>query len=174
MRVAVPPPVSNRRLSLCLAHKRHIVHESGLEGNIRSTARKYGVQPTQIRRWKASFEQAMVAAADFAARPGMERATISRVYRRLQSVNRHRFNAGGRPTLLTSEFLTRIKTVIQERRNANLSVSMQIVRRESRKIHPTLFDNIAETAFNHRMYRMMKKWELSYRRKTTVAKVSQY
>jgi DDE superfamily endonuclease len=28
-------------------------------------------------------------------------------------------------------------------------------------------------AFNHRMYRMMKKWEISYRRKTTIAKIPQ-
>jgi hypothetical protein len=78
--VAVPPQVSNRRLSLCLAYQQHTVHESGLEGNIRSTARKYAVQPMQRRWWKDSIEQAMVAAADFAARPGLERATTRRVY----------------------------------------------------------------------------------------------
>jgi DDE superfamily endonuclease len=50
---------------------------------------------------------------------------------------------------------------------------MQTVHRESPKIHPTLFNIISKTAFNHQMYRMMKQWEISYRQKSTAVKVFQ-
>jgi hypothetical protein len=50
---------------------------------------------------------------------------------------------------------------------------MQIVRAESLAINPTLFDYIAETAFNHWMYWMMKKWEVSLCRGTTTSKTPQ-
>jgi hypothetical protein len=50
MRVVLPDISPNRRESLCLAYKRHIVRESDVVSNIRKTARKYGVQPIQIRK----------------------------------------------------------------------------------------------------------------------------
>jgi transposase-like protein len=72
MLVSVSSTSSNRRNSLCLAFKRHIVRESGKVNNIKKTARKYGVNPAQIRRWKASFEEAMAKAMDVANQPGQE------------------------------------------------------------------------------------------------------
>jgi DDE superfamily endonuclease len=177
MRVVLPEIPSTRRNRVCLAHKQHIIRECAQVGNVRMTARKYGVQPQQIRRWKQSFDCAMERAVDIVVNPLPEpvggHVTLSRTYRQLHATNRHRFNTGGHPTLFTTEFLACLKQVIEDRRNNNLSVSMHIVRIESRKIHPTVFEHIAETAFNHRMYRMMKKWEISYRRKTTTAKVAQ-
>jgi hypothetical protein len=173
MKVSVPRISANRRKTLYLLYKRHIVQESRDGGSLKSTARKYGVEACQIRRWKRAFDKAMEQAVIATSQPGLRSQSISRVFRRLSSTNRHRFKAGGRPTLFTEDFLSKIKKVVDNRRAANLSVSMHIIRLESRKLHPTIFDKIAETAFNQRMYRMMKKWDVSWRRKTTNAKVAQ-
>ena len=45
--------------TFALSEKKMIVDEAyALAGNIRPTARKYQVQPTQIRRWKSTIEKA--------------------------------------------------------------------------------------------------------------------
>jgi DDE superfamily endonuclease len=167
MKVVLPNIPANRRSMLCLAYKRHIINESHENKNIKKTASKYGVQAGQIRRWKRSFDMALSKAVDIASLPINANKSITKVYRRLRSSQRHRFTTGGRPTLFTSEFLAKMKKVLDERRQSNLPVTMHHIRLESVKIHPSLFDHIAENAFNHRMYRMMKKWEISYRWKTT-------
>jgi hypothetical protein len=64
-------------------------------------------------------------------------------------------------------YLDQIKAYIDHRRSQNLGVTIHLIRINARKIDPTIFDNIPTSVFNHRMYRMMRKWEISYRRKTT-------
>jgi Transposase len=162
MLVSVPIPSAphipnKRRSTICLAYKRRFVREAGQIKNIKATARKYGVHPSQIRKWKAAFEKAMVHAMEVALLPGNEATTITSMYRRVKSHNYCRFQNGGRPTLFTSDFLKKFKSIVEERRRNNLSVTMHTVRLEAKKINPTLFDQVAERAFNHRMYRMMKK-----------------
>jgi hypothetical protein len=143
------------------------------KNSIKATARKYGVEPSQIRSWKKSFNDAMTKAVEAPVYVGRPNPTITKLYRRLNSNHRSRAKAGGRPTLFNEEFLSKIKTIIDDRRRQNLGVQMSIIRNEARKIDPQHFDRIAETAFNSRMYRMMKKWEISFRRRTTTAKVPQ-
>jgi L-2-hydroxyglutarate oxidase LhgO len=141
--------------------------------SIKATAKKYGVEPVQIRKWKKAFEDAMTKAIEAPVIPGRDNPTITKTYRHLSSIHHTRFTAGGRPTLFSDDFLAKIKKIIEERRRNDLSVHMSIIRTEARKIHPSLFDHVAESAFNARMYRIMKKWEISICRRTTTSKVPQ-
>jgi transposase-like protein len=99
----VPP---TRRHSMTLAYKKEILREAGQSNSsIKATAKKYGVEPVQIRKWKKAFEDAMTKAIEAPIYPGRVNPTVTKTYRRLCSNNRRRYNHGGRPTLFSSEFL---------------------------------------------------------------------
>ena len=45
------------RTKLSLSQKVEIVEAAQASGNIRQTARKYKVQPSQIRRWRSNIQE---------------------------------------------------------------------------------------------------------------------
>jgi transposase-like protein len=166
----IPVVPKARRKSYSLAFKRQVINESEDSGNIRATARKHNIQPSQIRGWKESLQQA-VATTEERIRATGNQTTIRREYCRLQSTKRSRYKAGGRKTTFSNEFLKRIKEYIDERRRDDKTVTMQMIKVEALRIDPTL--DIGDDAFRLRMYRMMRKWEVSWRRRTTTAKCPQ-
>jgi transposase-like protein len=173
MKITLPTvPKTARRKSLTLAFKRFVVQESLEIKSLRATARKYLVTASQIRRWKRSFEAALENATDFSRLTGDD-TSLRVAYRRLQSTNRSRFRPGDRPPLLPAKFLSALHKVLLHRRANNQTVSMDKVLIEAKKLDPGVVDRVGPSAFTHRMYRMMKKWHLAFRRGTTNAKVPQ-
>jgi hypothetical protein len=75
--------------------------------------------------------------------------------------------------MLSQDFLEQLHEKIAIRRFNNFSVSMNQIRVEARRLDPQLLEDIPEEAFNHRMYRIMRKWGFSYRRGTTLSKTPQ-
>jgi transposase len=171
---SIPPafPKAPRRTTLTLAYKRHILRECRETKKVNATAKKYNVYPSSIRKWKKAFEKAL---HDEVNRKRILEADTNprKIYKRLKSTKRRRIKVGGRPTMLPQDFLDKLHIVLLHRRANNLSISLNLVRVEARRLDPGIIERVGESAFNHRIYRMMRKWGLSYRRRTTTCKAPQ-
>jgi transposase-like protein len=162
MRV-VPTAYSQTRTTLSLSYKMHIVQEAREIGNIRSVARKFCVQPSQIRRWSKKFAVVLATATINQSVTGV---SVQTVENRLRSSRRHRISAGGRKALFDAELIRKLKVWAEDRRKENKTVSMMLLRLEAKKLAPSIYDDASDYAIRHRIYRLLKKWEFSYRRKT--------
>lgn len=159
MRV-VPTSSKPSRVTPTLSFKCHAVKESAVLGSIRAAAKKYNVQPSQIRHWKKGFESAIQVATI------TSKDKAKKVYKHLQSSKKRRMIGGGRKMKFPPKFAAGLKELVTGRREKDLSVSMHLIEIEAKRINPELMDSIPREVFLHRMYRLMNKWSFSYRRKT--------
>jgi hypothetical protein len=116
--------------------------------------------------------QEAVATTEERLRASGNQTTICQEYCWLQSTKRSRYKAGGQKPTFSNGFLAGNKEYLDEQRCDDKTVKMQMIKVQVLRINPTL--NIGDDVFRLHMNRMIRKWEISWRRWTTTAKCPQY
>jgi hypothetical protein len=120
-----------------------------------------------IAKWKARFEELLADAVvqDTALANGTSKKTLA-VHRRINSARKKRLGGGGRKLLLTEHLRTQLKLYVDGRREMDLSVSLRGILVEAYRIDPVSVDLVSQIALRSRLYRLIRSWDISYRRCT--------
>jgi DDE superfamily endonuclease len=161
-----------KKFSYSLAEKLDIVSEAypvDAITAVNKTARKYHVQPQQIRTWKKNFANVRVVIDD-STQDG-ERAKI---LRRSHTNKKSRMTGGGRKDGFPIETVQKIRDYYVGRRNQSLSVSGQQLKIEAMRIDPVSCSDLSSEALRQRIARLLDRWDVSYRRSTNVSQQSRF
>jgi hypothetical protein len=126
--------------------------------NLRATACKFSVQPTQKRIWKSMFDKNCVPALAHG-----DTGTGEEKSKRLKKNSR--FSGGGRKCALCKETVDRLEAFYDGKRNADLGVSLRLMTAECRLVDPSVL-SLSPMALDGRIYRLLMKWDASWRRGT--------
>jgi transposase-like protein len=164
------------------------------EKNIRATARKYSVQPHQLREWKRlrldeelalalENEQIVQRRATAAVRANLMEANNNEVdddetsvqrqaadqdsrRKRKRSKSACRKTGGGRKCIFQAQTISDLKGFFDEARESDLSINIRVMMAQAKLLDPVECSYITETALQHRVYRLLRKWNVSWRRGT--------
>jgi transposase-like protein len=156
----------NRR-SYCLAFKKQAVASALSIGNFREAARIYGVSNRLVSKWNQSFEKSLAEARDLDLRTQIFGVHCMRLHKHISSSKKQRFRGGGRKNDLPIETQLILKNYVDELRDQDLSVSLRGLTSEfHRVVAPVSEVCLSTVAVRSRLYRLLKSWNCSYRRKT--------
>jgi hypothetical protein len=155
---------SKGKRTVSLAFKYEVTNKafppSGETVSIRKVAREYNVQPSQIRRWKL-----ILTAINKKLDDDSYETSNNKAVHRLKSGNFTRCPGGGRSNSFSPSTIKELKLFYDNKRQLNESVGMIHLRNQAKKIDPdcaVLCDN----ALRMRIWRLFRKWNVSYRRAT--------
>jgi transposase-like protein len=151
------------RHTYTLAAKRSIIAEAyALPLSVKSVARKYNVQPNQIRRWKRNF----TANGELNVDGSLDPATlqISCVRRRTRRVELCRQAGAGRKCLFSDKLIAELKDFFEKSRDEDFSISLRLMMAQAKLLSPETTLMVANTALESRIYRLLRKWDVSWRR----------
>jgi transposase-like protein len=152
MLVSIQTPCT--RCTYPIAVKRTIVREAySTPHNIKPVARKYNVQPHQIREWRkfVDSDTTNTTACDSTS------TTVK---------TRRRVAGGGRKCLLSARLVAELKGFFDSLRDEDFGVSLRIMTTELRRLSPEAVDGCTEGSINSRVYRLLRKWDNTWRRGT--------
>lgn len=160
-------PTEHKRRVFPLAVKNVIVAEAyAAPKNIKKTARKYNIQANQIRSWNKFMiennEKVAVLTPD-------SKEYKKFVSRNVNSVKYRRLTGAGRHVIFSSLTIAHLKKYVDDHRSIHLPVSLQSIHHQLIKFDPNSVVGVSEAAITHRLYRLLKKWNISWRRKTHTA-----
>ena len=160
--------------------------------NVKPTARKFNVQPKQIRQWKKAgvIEEFEKYKARTNPRPNVEPAAVranrivdfilpedsisvqmaicrrNTLKKRKRLSKAYRLEGGGRKQSLSRPLIRDLKNFLIEMREDEYPVDMELMICQAHILDPELMDTVTHDALRQRLYRCMKKWGFSYRRGT--------
>lgn len=174
----IPPAATNlflgkevtpSRCCYTLAQKVTICAEAyALFGQVKPTARKYDIQPRQIRLWRSKLDHLHEELNSPAAAPKTKNAIERLIH---PNALNYRFLGGGRPSALTPEVRCSLKEAYDKRRGDNYSVSSQLLVAVARRCDDYSISELEVTrdALRKRIHRLLDKWDISWRRGTHTA-----
>jgi hypothetical protein len=120
-----------------------------------------------ISKWKIQFDDLLAKAAreDLLGPAGTNKATLA-AKRRNTSANKKRGPGGGRKGILPLAVTQELKKYFDARRELDLSVSLRGLIVECFRIDPVSASASTPIALRNRLYRLLKKADISYRRST--------
>jgi transposase-like protein len=164
-------PMSKKK-NISLAQKPLIVAiaYSG-ENQVKPTARKYGIDPAQIRRWKRKIdEQNAAVAAPLTDSEGVavlpNTMTMAKVAKRNQQLCYTRFYGGGRRNKFSNATIAHLKEFFDNKRKNNFSVALKTITREVKRVDPDNCEGESRRAIDMRVGRLLKRWDKTRRRCT--------
>jgi transposase-like protein len=153
-------PVICTRFSYELGIKKRIVTEAySIPRNLRPTARKFNVQANQIRLWKRKFDGGSFPALSH------DDTSIDGEHAKRFKKDNSRFTGGGRKCSLSKDVINKLKRFYDGKRNEDLGVSLRLMTAECRLLDPSV-SSISSKALEGRVYRLLVKWDASWRRGT--------
>ena len=154
----ISPP--EKRRSFSLEEKRTICTLAYRKpNNIKPVARQFWVQGNMIRRWR---------------RADLDGGTLVRRRGDGSRIKRRR-SGGGRKIILNSTTIIKLKKFFDDQRNADYAVSLQILVAECRRVAlPMELDGVSRCALFTRIYRVLGRWDQSWRRSTHKAQNTRY
>jgi transposase-like protein len=187
-----------RRVSYSLLEKgRMAVEAYSTEKNIRATAKKYNVQPQQIRKWKskkldATYIEYVEEQNNNNKRRLLEGTAAERANAlldsdeedddnnsfQLQKVDQeqraarkrqktaHRDTGGGRKSKFPTEINNALKFFFDTFRENDFTVDIRLMMAQAKSLDPEGCATISDTALRFRVYRLMKSWNVSWRKGT--------
>ncbi|MFN9656651.1 MAG: transposase [Dolichospermum sp.] len=161
-------PVRKRRLLLyTLEQKKNIVHEAYSQPrHVRLTARKWRVQPVQIRRWRVQLQADAVLPAYPYPRT-IEERTIIKDHKKLKTRNE------GRPVETPEELLNGLLPYVDGLRDSGNSVSTTVVTLELLRRSPQLLQ-VGFVPLRRRVLRFLKRHHYTFRVVTHKAQNHRY
>ncbi len=161
MLINITPTTKKRRYSYSLAAKRSILAEAYAEPrSVKRVARKYNVQTNQLRQWKQHIE--CDRDSDTEADPAIPSSCSKRV-RRFELC--HKIGAG-RKNSFSSELIAGLKTFFENSRDEDFSISLRLMVAQAKLLSPTLSSDVSTRALESRIYRLLQKWDVTWRRGT--------
>ena len=164
-----PKPTVLRRQSISIAEKRRICTEAYEPGNfgIRAIARKYKVQPSQIRRWNRRFNEGTFSVFDDAD-DGLKK----RKKKRCESSKFFRLPGAGRKHSFSPALIAHLKVFLDEKRLNNMSVDVRMLMLEARRVDPVSC-RLHPLTFRSRIRRLcLCLWGITWRKGTSKAQVT--
>jgi transposase-like protein len=188
-----------RRVSYSLLEKGRMTIEAySTEKNIRATAKKYNVQPQQIRKWKskqldATYEEYTEEVNNNNKRRLFEGTAAERANALLDSDDEdnddnnslqlqkadqeeraarkrqkraHRDTGGGRKCKFPMEINDGLKLFFETFRENDFTVDIRLMMAQAKSLDPEGCAAISDTALRFRIYRLMKHWNVSWRKGT--------
>jgi transposase-like protein len=145
------------RYSYSLAAKRSILSEAYAEPrSVRRIARKYNVQPNQLRQWKQHID------CERTADPSLPSTCSKRVRR----VELSRKLGAGRKNCFPDRLIADLKTFFEKSRDEDYSVSLRLMVAQAKLLSPTIALGVSTRALESRVYRLLQKWDVTWRRGT--------
>jgi DDE superfamily endonuclease len=135
---------------------------------VKATAKKYCIQPQQIRCWKKHFQ---CVHREINTKSGNE---MTKVIRRTHTNKKSRFVGGGRKDGFSAELIEQVKQYYNHRRSLSLSVSIQQLKVEAMRIDPVSCSTLSHNALRKRIARLLDRWDVSFRRGTHVAQNTRF
>jgi transposase-like protein len=161
------------RHTYTLAAKRSIIAEAyALPLSVKSVARKYNVQPNQIRRWKRNFTANGELNVDGSPDPATLQTSCVR--RRTRRVELCRQAGAGRKCLFSDKLIAELKDFFEKSRDEDFSISLRLMMAQAKLLSPETTLMVANTALESRIYRLLRKWDVSWRRGTHKAQNTRY
>ena len=96
------------------------------------------------------------------------------LYGETESVKYKRLNHGGRLPSLPATTIVSLKTFFDNLRTVNYSVSLKQLQAETLLIDPVSCKDLEERTLAIRLYCLLKKWDMSYRRGTHKAQLNRH
>lgn len=163
-----------KRKFIPLGIKNEIVLEAySIPDNIRSVSRKYSVQPNQIRCWRKNFATIHESAAVIVSQDGDNddnAASSTKFLKRNVNTSKYqRVSGAGRSNLFSKETIKHLKDFVNNTRADSLNVSLRILMAECKRIDKASCIGLKERALAHRLYRLLRKWDIAWRRGTHIA-----
>jgi hypothetical protein len=124
--------------------------------NVRPTARKISVQPTQIRTWKRKLPTGTGIST---ATPEGEILQGKRFKKEGQGL---RSNGGKRKCALSKDVIDKLQVFYDSKRFADLGVTLRLMTAECRLLDPSVC-SLSSNALEGRVYRLLVKWDASWR-----------
>jgi hypothetical protein len=121
-----------------------------------------------ITKWKVHFESVLATAVlqDTALSPNSGNKATLAVRRRINSSKKKRLIGAGRKALLPENTRSELKQYVDSRREQDLSVSLRGLIVEAHQIDSVSVGAISDISLRSRLYRLLKKWDVCYRRCT--------
>jgi Ni/Co efflux regulator RcnB len=193
-----------QRITYPLVEKSRIVQEAySTTKNIRPTARKYNVQPHQIREWKTlkidveydqlntinivrqnagtAAQRAVAIAIDsddesIASDTSMQKQQVEQEERkeRKRKMVAHRKEGGGRKCKFSRLTIDTLKGFFDDSRERDTAVDIHVMIAQARLIAEEECSLATTIGVQHRIYRMLKKWNVSWRRGTHQSQNTRY
>jgi hypothetical protein len=142
----------------------------GQKTQVKSTAKKYGLWPSQIRYWKRNYAKFFISPdgtnpvpPTVAARVSM---TIPGMVRRNQQLSLTRFFGGGRRHEFSDATILAVKEFYDNKRDKNFSVSIRLLKAEAKRVDPDACSSLSSNALRLRIRRLLDAWDISWRRST--------
>ncbi len=155
------PTKTSTRYTYSLAAKRSILTEAYAEQrSVKRVARKYNVQPNQLRKWKRHFESNGAGAAV------TDPTLPSLCPRRAKGYIVTRELGGGRKNLFPEELIADLKLFFENSRDEDYSVSLRLMVAQAKLLSPTVTAGVSTRAIEYRIYRLLQKWDVTWRRGT--------
>jgi transposase-like protein len=153
------------RHTYTLAAKRSIITEAYAQPlSVKSVARKYNVKPNQIHRWKRYFDVNGELAVDGSLDPSTLQTSCVR--RRNRRVELRRRAGAGQKCLFSTKLIADLKDFFEKSLDEDFSISLRLVMAQAKLLPPETTLMVANTALESRIYRLLKKWDVSWRRGT--------
>jgi transposase-like protein len=147
------------RYSYSLAAKRSILGEAYAEPrSVKRVAQKYSVQPNQLCQWKQH--------ADSHGELGNDPSIPSSCSRRLRRVEFSRKLGAGRKSTFSAELIADLKVFFEKRRHEDFSVSLRLMVAQAKLLSPESTLGVSTRALESRIYRLLQKWDVTWRRGT--------
>jgi len=163
----VAAPRRRKVLFYTLEKKRQIVNEAfSAPRMVKPTARKWSVQPTQIRKWRQQMQQDAALPAYPYPRTVEER-TIVKTHKLVKTRNE------GRPTTTPNDLLQQLLPYIEGLRERGNAVSTTTVTLELLRMAPDLL-NVGFVPLRRRVLRFLKKHHYTFRVVTHKAQNHRY
>jgi transposase-like protein len=149
------PTTKQVRYTYSLAMKRSILTEAYAElRSVKRVARKYNVQPNQLRKWQRHFD-------DNGDSTGLRDSS--------KGVRVTREVGGGRKCKFSDELIADLKQFFENSRDEDFSVSLRLMVAQAKLLSPTVTTGISSRAIESRIYHLLKKWDVTWRRGTRIA-----
>lgn len=188
MKVTIAPV---KRVSITLFDKAQIIVEAySAENTVRGTARKYKIQPKQIRQWKKkglvemfqghrhrvtplnattdAVRANMMNDEDLEMDEAAEQTTtlLSRqqlMKKRKRLSKAYRLEGGGRKKKFTPHMERQLRRFFIELRGDDIPVDMDILVCQAKLLDPAEVVNVSDSALKQRVNRLLLDWGGSYR-----------
>ncbi len=173
MRVQFSSTNAVKKYTYTLAAKRSIVMEAYAEPlSVKRIARKFHVQPNQIRRWKRQFEGSDEDLLGLIDDPTLPSSSWSK--RRVTRTEGTRAAGAGRKCSFSEELIADLKKFFDTSRDEDFAVSLRLMIAEVRLLSPTTTSGLTNSVLEARIYRLLQKWNVTWRRGTHKAQNTRY
>lgn len=169
----------NGRRRILLHEKVQMVHEAypppkkgcvtKAKTAVRKTGRKFKVFPSQLRRWKRSFDEIYQGVAKL----DNEEAR-AKVLQRSCSNKKQRLTGGGRKSEFGATLVQNLKAYFDARRDDNLPVSVRLLIAEAKRLDKVSVNALTYGSQRQRMHRLLNRWDVTWRRGTHKAQNTRF